>query len=180
MEGTRKGRVVSPGTSVQAASCRQREMTRVARAVNVTDIVTYLRINAKSRLLAAGKKEQNEIQGPFPLDYAQGQDDGFERNWSIRFAFWIATKAGFDVSAGFVGGDEDLVGVVLAETGEVDKEAVLVGHGDFDVIDLGDGFESTFGHGVEGMLDGFAFVVSEGAEHGLADDGTRGFEVEGG
>ena len=48
-----------------------------------------------------------------------------------------SADAGFDVAVGFVGGDEDFVGVVLAEAGEVDEEAVLVGHGDFDVVDLG-------------------------------------------
>ena len=34
------------------------------------------------------------------------------------------------------------------------------------------------GHGVEGLLDGFAVVVGEGAEHGLADGGADGVVIE--
>ena len=65
--------MISPGTSVQVAISRQREMIRVARSIFVTDIDTYF--------------------------YSSGS----------------AADARFDVSVGFVCGNEDLVGIVLAE-----------------------------------------------------------------
>ena len=46
-----------------------------------------------------------------------------------------AGDGGFDGAVGFVGGDEDVVGVGLAEGGEIDEQAVLVGG---DEVDLGD------------------------------------------
>ncbi len=39
-----------------------------------------------------------------------------------------AVEGGFYGAVGFVGGDEDVVGVGLVEAGEVDEKVVLVGH----------------------------------------------------
>ena len=50
-------------------------------------------------------------------------------------------KCSGDRAVGFVGGDEDLVGVVEPERFQIDEDAMLVGHGERDPLD--------FGHGVE-------------------------------
>ncbi len=55
---------------------------------------------------------------------------------------------------------------------------MFVGHRDLDVVDLRDGFECGLGHRVERLLDGFAVVIGEGAEHGLADVGADGIVIE--
>src|ERR1700722_9914142 len=78
-----------------------------------------------------------------------------------------------------VGGNEDLVGIVLAEAGEVDEEAVFVWHRDFDLVDFGYVRERTYSHRVESLLHGLAVVVGKGAEHGLSNFYANGFEVEG-
>ena len=75
-----------------------------------------------------------------------------------------AADGGFDGAVGFVGGDEDVVGVVLAEAGEVDEEVVLVGHEEIDLVDEGGVVERGFGHGVEGLLDGERVVLGEGGD----------------
>ncbi len=67
-----------------------------------------------------------------------------------------------------VGWDEDFVGIVLSESRKIDQQAVLVGHGESNLVDLGNFFERALGHCVERLLDGFAVVVGEGAEHRLA------------
>ena len=48
----------------------------------------------------------------------------------------FAPHARLDVAGGLVGGDEDLVGIVLAEAREIDEQAVLVGHDEVDLVDV--------------------------------------------
>src|ERR1700678_1955984 len=90
----------------------------------------------------------------------------------------FSADACFDVAVWLVGGDEDLVWIVLAEARKIDQKTVFVGHGEFDLIDLRDIFEGALGHGVERLLHGFTFVIGEGSKHRLADGCAYRVEVK--
>src|SRR5580700_2051004 len=107
--GVRKRRVISPGTSVNAAISRQRAITREERSVYVPVMVPYWLISKRT------------------------------------------PEARLDIAVWLVCRHEDLVGVVLTESREIDQEAVLVRHADLNVIDLGHFFECALGHGIEGL-----------------------------
>jgi hypothetical protein len=87
---------------------------------------------------------------------------------------------GFDGAVGFVGGDEDVVGVGRGRSGEVDEEVVLVGHEHVDLVDEVGVVERGFAHGVEGLLDGERVVLGEGGEHDFAEVGADLVEVDAG
>ena len=70
---------------------------------------------------------------------------------------------------GLVGGDEDLVGVFEAEWFQIDEDAMLVGHGEGDPLDLGARLERRRPHGVERLLHGEALMPGERLEQGLAN-----------
>src|ERR1700733_114503 len=133
--GERKRRVVSPATSVQLASWRQRAMMQLA-CVFVLFIVAYF------------------------------EGSGLSANTC------------FDVAVRLVGGNEDLVRIVLAEAREIDEKAVFVRHDELDLINLRCIFERALGHGVERLLDGFAFVVGKGSKQRLTDGCADGVEVK--
>ncbi len=63
-----------------------------------------------------------------------------------------------DDTLGLVGGDEDFVGVFQAEGLEIDEDAVLVGHGECDSLDLRRCVESRRAHRVQRMLHGQALM----------------------
>ncbi len=106
---------------------------------------------------------------------SQRRDRGTRCSGGLR-----AADGGFDGAVGFVGGDEDVVGVLLAEAAEVDEEVVLVGHEEIDLVDEGGVVECGFGHGEEGLLHGEGVVFGEGGEQGFAEVGADLVEVDGG
>ena len=72
-----------------------------------------------------------------------------------------AAEACFYSAVRLVDRHENFVGIVLAETREVDEKTMQVGHRQRDVFDFRDSGESGFAHGVQSVLDGFAGVRSE-------------------
>ena len=70
-----------------------------------------------------------------------------------------ALKCSGDRAVGFVGGEEDLVGVLQAERLQIDEDAMLVGHGQRDPLDLRARLERRRSHGVERLLHGEALVA---------------------
>ena len=68
----------------------------------------------------------------------------------------------------------------LAEPLEVDEDAVLVGQGQGDLLDLGAGVQRGLAHRVQGLLDGQAVVAGEGLQQGPADPGVGRVPVDGG
>ena len=94
------------------------------------------------------------------------------------FAQDLSLDRRLNISMRLIGGHEDFIRVVLPESRQVDQQTVFVRHGDLDLIDFEYRFERTLGHGVEGLLHGFAFVVGKRFEHRLADGCADGVEVK--
>jgi len=76
----------------------------------------------------------------------------------------LSLDSGFDVAVGLVDGDEDVVGIVLAEGSQIGEQMMQVGHGELDIRDFGGRFESGFAHVEERVLHAPAVVRGEGPE----------------
>lgn len=78
-------------------------------------------------------------------------------------------KSRLDGAVRLISGHKDLIGIVLPESREVHEQAVYVGHGQFDFVNLADFFEYCFAHGIERVLHGLARMLREDSEQRLTN-----------
>ena len=89
-----------------------------------------------------------------------------------------ALKCSGDRAVGLVGGDEDLVGVFEAEWFQIDEDAMLVGHGQGDPLDLGARVERRRRPSRGASAARRGSVAGEGLEQGLANLGVGAIPIE--
>src|SRR5688500_16620990 len=102
------------------------------------------------------------------------------RTWVVSLPgmrWFLPFEVGGDLAGGLVGGDVDVVVELLAEGGEVEGDAVLVGEGEVDLVDGRFGGEGGVGHLVQRFLNGEALVSREGGEQRGADAREGGVEL---
>jgi hypothetical protein len=68
------------------------------------------------------------------------------RQTTTRVALPLAFDGGFDVAVGLVDGDEDVIGIVPAEGGQIGEQVMQVGHGELDVGNFRGRIEGGFAH----------------------------------
>ena len=89
----------------------------------------------------------------------------------------LSLDGGFDVAVGLVDGDEDVIGIVLAEWSQVGEQVMQIGHGERDAGNLGSGFESGFSHVEERVLHTHAVMRGKLLEQGGDDTSANLFEI---
>ena len=82
-----------------------------------------------------------------------------------------------DISIGLIRGDKNFVVVFHAELLEVEEDMMFVGHFERDLLYIGEGLEYGIAHGMEGMLDGEAFVRSEAVKQVETNRLVKGFRI---